>query len=306
MNDRVPYTCDRPCTPQQMEGYFSFDCSAQPLVSLLCKGWPSWLFILNTFYITYPYIFLAHYQVDWITEFQRISPSATFLPYSDFTHSAQICTPMCLVQGSEAWVLQVISSLPAATQVMCALHHHSRIMERPLIPHWEYTTLSHLQCGGVIEGSWTFLFNNCTMQHESVSSYPYNRRLRHIIETTCPPSHWQACDPPLDDSQEFHSAQFIDTSQSILDWNGPLPLHWPLTKIRCKCNFLPTKWAIWSLSVIEPWHAFDVPSNMAALLQHTALDHQESLPFLFSAPVKVLMQVVSAVFGIRGGEGLRS
>ncbi len=300
-NDQVFYPCERPCYPQQIEGFYSCDRSATTSVSLFCEGWPSWIFVLNTLQISCSYVFLTHSQSEWMSAFQQLLPSTTFLPFSKVAQMVHLCAPVCLVQGSTDWVQRISAQLPADTKVLCALHRHSCLPGHPHPSCWEKFNLSHLQCGGVLEGPWVFLIKNCTYPHESLRAHTYHRRIRHIVETTSSISLWTSCEPPLDDSLEFQHAQFFDASQRVLDWNGPLPMHRPLSKVRCPCVFSPTKWVIRSLTVTELGHAFDVPSHMASLFQDISPKHWGSLPFLHATPVKVLTQAAAAIFGATRG-----
>ena len=150
-----------------------------------------------------------------------------------------------------------------------------------------------LGCDCVLDGSFHFLSNR---PFSVLAPSPFRRRLRHVINPASNLRPIHVAPAPPDADTLFDRAVWLTPSTSsspVLHWGGGLPINNPLAQVYCKSVYSSTKWTIRALSVPELCQIYevpdyDIPTNIPPQLNPTAL------PFLGSAPAKVLTQAVKA------------
>lgn len=168
-------------------------------------------------------------------------------------------------------------------------------------PQWSTT---HLTCGGVTNGAYTFFTPLADCGTDSVTP-GLPRRLRHVIETTTKTSkRLKSLPVPLSDSTQYDTPWYVDSTRRTLDWNGLLPVQAPLTPVRCQSVYTSTGWTSRGLTVVELGKAFDVPSMGFPIFDTWPWPeaHKKGLPFLHSVPLLVLRQA----WGVLAGGGALS
>ena len=256
---------------------------------LVCEGWPSWLFLLGSLGLTCNKVFIKSFKVSWLSTVQLHFPDLTWLALPRRFDLQNSC--LVLMSGTTEWCFSCYSrglhSLP------CVLAAEDAPSPRfASFADFVFHSFRHTDAGGVTNGFWALGSNSAWRSFwtpaRSSPQAPYQRRLRHVIESTDRLIRLQPCPPPLDDATEFPEPTFL--SRQVLNWNSPLPREAPLTRVCCRSTFSPTGWVIRILSPIELGRAFDVPSSLLQWCGTWSPAHVGSLPFLNAVPPRVLCQ----------------
>ena len=282
MNDRT-LVRERPQDSRVKQGLLGEGELKRPIIPV-CEGWPSWLYaMINTQWEIHQ-LFYDNLEEPWLSLLQDSYPRVSFRPWSEFSsevHTKQ--TYFLFVQSSLSWWVRHQRIRTAFPRILHVCPHQSqRNSLHPANTLQFQSTFSHLMFGGCVYGDWLVSTNFRFEVPHSIHSYP--RRLRHCVNPTTK-TQWRVSSPPCQDHLEFDTPHSISDDSLVLDWNGPLPFQFPLSRIRCHSVFSSTKWVQRSLSSTELGRCFDLPGFMQDWFRCT---QQAGLPFLAAAPAKLL------------------
>jgi hypothetical protein len=163
-----------------------------------------------------------------------------------------------------------------------------------VFPNKFHIELNPIHYEGVLYGQFHFYSNRPFSEPPPPSTI--QRRLRHILSPATKGVQLYPVPMPESDFMVSASPLWLPlpvNGSRVLDWSGGLPADDPLLPVRCKSVFTTSKWCIRRLSSRELAAAHDVPSYM---IPATAVKHPNDtvdLPFLFTAPIKLLLIVAS-------------
>jgi hypothetical protein len=239
-------------------------------------SWPAWLYALPSFDATWLRIFSSKASLDTLPSELLPGNSVEFCELDHLKHGLMSPLPdWILGQGSWSFFMSTPLGSLTTPKILFVIDDSDQ-QEVPLDPPWSSLSLTHAECGGVLEGSWRVLCNFvCARPSEAV--VPVLRTLTHVV------------DPTTTRSGPDKHTKFVT----------PLPLsaRLPATRLSdavlCPTVYPSRPWEARPLSFRESGRVLDLPSRCAI----TSWDH----PACLAAPAKVLY---TAYHICRGG-GLR-
>lgn len=153
-----------------------------------------------------------------------------------------------------------------------------------------HTCLNPIQHEGVLCGQYHFFSNRPFLPPPKPSVI--QRRLCHIINPATKGITSHLTSATKSDPLSANSPSSVHGS-SIWDDNGGLPAVDPFVLVCCKSVFSASKWCIRRLSIRELAAAHDVPTYMIPAEASKRPDDTVELPFLFTAPIKLLLVITS-------------
>jgi len=244
-------------------------------VGIICKFWPTWLFVLPALHWSYTLVLLTFTPPEWLNIIQELYPAISFQcnwpascsdPFQD--------ADWVLFHGSLHWMQEHTPLWPHRPM----LGSFTRSDASVGAPTDSHLCVSSVTVGSVADGVWHFHVPNdcCALPVPSM----YERRLSHILDpATRFPS---GCSRPSVSS--FPSDGFLSVHQ----------LHHP---VKCRSIFSLGRWVIRLLSTSESGRALDLPPH---LIRSFSLTYRSALPWLGSPPLKVLHHV-SKCLSVKGG-----
>jgi len=230
----------------------------------LCDGWCGWPFLLPAFGLVCYSLHSTSPDMIWNphASVPVLSLTKDFSPLPEVT--------CLLLSGSSSWFQQVWD--PGWLRLCHVLW--SCTDDPPVVSALPFSTvLVHRDVGGILDGSFLF-FSSCSIVTPPAPSVS-QRALHHIlgvavrggIAVPAPPRTL----PPLPD---------------FVAWGNALLASNPLSLVRCRSVFSPTKWVLRPLTAQELLAVFDIPQQeRTTAAQYNSM---ADLPFLHRAPLKVL------------------
>lgn len=262
---------------------------------VVSDSWPGWLHVLPSFSFLCKHLFTSSPATAWVAQLVHSHPGCNVslltprMNFPPLDHDISFI----FLQGSA----ELASWLPPQWSQQCTIvgswDHH---MLHQCLPLWPQLCLTHSDYGGVISGNWVF----SSTQHLPCPEVPplSVRTLRHIIEEARPVSSFHACEPPeMPEKLEVETGDssprilWTDSDSVVLDWNSLLPVGSEQSSlVRCPLVYSPTRWSTRRLTRKELLSVFDVSETFLPTFQY-----ETKLPFLHSAPNRLLCAVLGAV-----------
>jgi len=211
-----------------------------------------------------------------------------YAPLRDFNllGFAESDAKFCMISGSERFVFQVLTALPAFKKFICSLDLDQRPTAR-LSSCGYWFSARHSDHGGVTSGIWWFGTND-----SSVTPPPTTRsalRLGHVLSDI---KGGTPVSPPSDHEAYFDSVTYVSGTRS-LHAGGLLPIKAPHSKIICMGVFSPTKWVERVLTVHELARCLDLGESSLQAFEDKPIHavRLKTLPFLMAAPRRLLAAI---------------
>lgn len=244
---------------------------------LLYDTWPSWLYALPHYHILFTRIFtteenlLSHQALH--SEFSQADchPLSALVEVDCFTMPSVL-----LAQGSQSlWSLPIFSTWQHST-IIFSPDMSFKLASSPPPPCWQQFSLSHSECGGVLEVTWEFFCGHGIVQAPLFTS-PICRSLLHVIN----PSLTASETPSMFRHTPLQSTACL------------LRLHLAHA-VLCPTVFPSRPVLVRSLSLKELSQALDLPASV----ELPSVNH----PSCVAAPAKLLYHAFhSCVCSTKGG-----
>jgi len=251
------------CTTHFVSECISLAASNRSSAWLIYDTWPSWLYALPHYDIVFARIFTTLENLVANQTLHREFSQADCQPLSVLVDVEGGALPfVILAQGSlSLWSLPFFNVWQHST-VLFSPDTSYFIVPTSLPPGWQSFSLSHSECGGVLDGSYAILCGHGTVR-QPLSTSTVRRCLKHAINPSTP--GWDTT--PV-------------SRHAPLDATGHLPHRTLAHAVRCPTVFPRRPVMVRPLSLSELARALNLPASVT--LQTT--DHPSSI----AAPAKVL------------------